>query len=794
MAATEPVVTEIVITAQQAEATLARIEAAYSHLGDRAEAAQARATAAWERQMQSLTKLPQSIERVSAAYERIQGSLNPVIAAQQRAEREMTQSLAVINRAVLLNVTTEEQAAKDIAALRNKQIADIARVREAQLRGAAANQNNRFAALNATNQFQDIAVTAAMGQSVGTIALQQGTQLGMALQQSLGDKGAAGAAKVLGSAITGLFTPINLLAIGLTALVAVGIKLVNWGQTAASVVMSFAHLLPKIADYAAIAAAGLALLYAPALLSGLTLLSEAILGVTARLVGLAIGFAAANPGVAFVLGITAIVVALNIFRDDLRQAFGVDIIGVVKTGVNYIINSFRAAFSDIQFVWRSFPDIMAAAVTGAVNWVLDGIKRMVNAGVDGINSLINGVNNIAAKIGGDKAAQFFGFSGKIGTISQWGGIDPMSDGGAADRLSKANASHAADIQGIMSTDSLGQFGTGIAKGAALATDKLKELAKWLTTVKDKSKKSHGKTEEEKFEDIVTRAQGRINALKAEQAGLGMTDLAAEKLKDETELLNEAQRKGITLTAAQRDQLISLADQMAETAIQTKRAREALDFAKDATKGFMDDLRQGLANGEGFWKSFGNAALNVLNKIIDKIETDLINALFDVKNAGGGGGLGSLILSGVNALFGVGGGGSGLSDFAQVAISGSTGLFAKGGTFQNGISGYSNSIVSSPTLFRFAHGTGLMGEAGPEGILPLRRNSAGQLGVIAANDRAANQNAPQEVNINVNVSGARGNQEIQQMVASGVSQGIDEFSRKQLPFRFKEIKADERAVG
>jgi hypothetical protein len=55
-------------------------------------------------------------------------------------------------------------------------------------------------------------------------------------------------------------------------------------------------------------------------------------------------------------------------------------------------------------------------------------------------------------------------------------------------------------------------------------------------------------------------------------------------------------------------------------------------------------------------------------------------------------------------------------------------------------------------------------------------------------------APQAVNINVNVSGARGNQEIQQMVASGVSQGIDEFSRKGLPVRIKQVNADPRKRG
>jgi hypothetical protein len=38
------------------------------------------------------------------------------------------------------------------------------------------------------------------------------------------------------------------------------------------------------------------------------------------------------------------------------------------------------------------------------------------------------------------------------------------------------------------------------------------------------------------------------------------------------------------------------------------------------------------------------------------------------------------------------------------------------------------IVSRPTLFPFARGIGLMGEAGPEAILPLRRGRGGRLGV------------------------------------------------------------------
>src|SRR5262249_32262662 len=44
-------------------------------------------------------------------------------------------------------------------------------------------------------------------------------------------------------------------------------------------------------------------------------------------------------------------------------------------------------------------------------------------------------------------------------------------------------------------------------------------------------------------------------------------------------------------------------------------------------------------------------------------------------------------------------------------------FAKGGW-----------VVDSPTLFPMAGGAGLMGEAGPEAIMPLTRTSGGDLGV------------------------------------------------------------------
>jgi phage-related minor tail protein len=59
-------------------------------------------------------------------------------------------------------------------------------------------------------------------------------------------------------------------------------------------------------------------------------------------------------------------------------------------------------------------------------------------------------------------------------------------------------------------------------------------------------------------------------------------------------------------------------------------------------------------------------------------------------------------------------------------------FADGGAFSGGsqIEAYANGgVVGSPTTFPMTGGkTGLMGEAGPEAIMPLKRGSNGKLGV------------------------------------------------------------------
>ncbi|MGH1356067.1 MAG: phage tail tape measure protein [Thalassovita sp.] len=57
-------------------------------------------------------------------------------------------------------------------------------------------------------------------------------------------------------------------------------------------------------------------------------------------------------------------------------------------------------------------------------------------------------------------------------------------------------------------------------------------------------------------------------------------------------------------------------------------------------------------------------------------------------------------------------------------------FADGGSFSQGrVMPFANGgVVNSPTYFPMRGGTGLMGEAGPEAIMPLTRGTDGKLGV------------------------------------------------------------------
>ncbi|PIF53508.1 lambda family phage tail tape measure protein [Pseudomonas sp. 29] len=110
---------------------------------------------------------------------------------------------------------------------------------------------------------------------------------------------------------------------------------------------------------------------------------------------------------------------------------------------------------------------------------------------------------------------------------------------------------------------------------------------------------------------------------------------------------------------------------------------------------------------------------------------------------------SSLVGAATSYFTGGGGGNGLAAGSAGATSSNLGASsagysstyfpqALGGAWSSGVQmfanggAFTNSIVSAPTAFGMAGGrAGVMGEAGPEAIMPLTRTSNGKLGVLAA---------------------------------------------------------------
>ncbi|EPE1850229.1 phage tail tape measure protein [Cronobacter dublinensis] len=141
---------------------------------------------------------------------------------------------------------------------------------------------------------------------------------------------------------------------------------------------------------------------------------------------------------------------------------------------------------------------------------------------------------------------------------------------------------------------------------------------------------------------------------------------------------------------------------------------------------LDNVSAMLVGNKASWKDWGLSVLQTISKVA--LQMAVVNAM---GGGSSGSGLFGSLLGGIAG--GVAGSATGTAG-AGTAIQNYGASFqfnAKGGVYSSAdLSSYSGSVVDTPTFFAFAKGAGVMGEAGPEAIMPLTRDATGRLGVKA----------------------------------------------------------------
>lgn len=201
-------------------------------------------------------------------------------------------------------------------------------------------------------------------------------------------------------------------------------------------------------------------------------------------------------------------------------------------------------------------------------------------------------------------------------------------------------------------------------------------------------------------------QGDVDALQQEIQGLqnygrelSTIEQLAIKYGEEWSKIDPSVRSSLETLANQRDTLQANVDK-------TREWNNVLNQAGTTIGGVLQDL----ITGTNDWRSSLNSALK-----------SLANLVFQQALAG---------LAGKDGI--------GVFSFLSGSLGAGTKAFANGG------------VVNSPTMFRFADGgtmrNGLMGEAGPEAIIPLKRGRDGKLGVAGGSSSTS-------ITVNVDASGS-----------------------------------------
>ena len=373
-----------------------------------------------------------------------------------------------------------------------------------------------------------------------------------------------------------------------------------------------------------------------------------------------------------------------------------------ETSENFAQNAefFNDQVEMLKIGFDGFTKQLADALLPALNAILEVFGDLFASGQDfgplfkGIEIGVRGISSVVLAL--VQSMRFF-----VRTISDlakiaqlvinrdFGGAFDVAKTGLADTREQFFTDMAAQGKVLFGTSEapesyfgqgFGQFGSvGIRGGSSRGT-----------TRSEKKQASERKQATEEMRNLILQInEARVNGNQFALAGLEYDKAVLE--------IKEKELKGNNLIIAQ-----------SEAITQYDLARMAL-FADTTTA--ADGLKEKVSEVDNLFKS-----------ITDTVQQGLTNAIMGLID-----GTKSLsdsltgILRQMSSMF---------LQFGMKSLFGSIFPSAKGNVFaENKIVPFAyGGVVNKPTLFPMANGAGLMGEAGPEAIMPLRRGPGGRLGV------------------------------------------------------------------
>lgn len=557
-------------------------------------------------------------------------------------------AVAEIRQAHAAGAISSNEMASAIQRERQAALASTAAIkgRNAALRATVTTSSgNSFNTANIAAQFQDIGVTAAMGMSPIQIALQQGTQLSAVLQQ-IKDSG-QGVGQGLAAAFASVISPLSLVTIGVIAAGTAAFQyfstIMSEGDKSAEVLKEQAALIAAVAER----------------------------------------WGDAVP-------------ALRDYADQLKRAQdnadltkGADIVNTnTLADVRKEVESTRATIADlvsqlqsageeadvIKNLQSAFNDFAKAAEEGKAQ--TEDVDRVQAALSAAINS--TGIPALAefAKYFSTLSAAALTAADSVQKVNEVTSVatsrinDPRTWRGAGQQDSQFGAD--ATIQGTQFP--LPDNGpTPERRPSDLDTDKNRGFGT------PKRASAPKKTASDRFAEDLQAVRDRTEALRQEMNLIGLSNEAQVKRRTAldleqkalADLREEARKKGekdLESIQLSPDKIAAIEQESAAYARQSEALRKAQEeqqklnewnnVARDATRGFIDDLIHG--------ESAADAFAGALSRIADALLDDVLNSIFKVNSAAGGSGG---LLSGLFSLFG-----GGASRYAGL----SGGLFSEGG--------------------------------------------------------------------------------------------------------------------